>query len=133
VRPAPWTHLERYRLSKANALARLGTPHAFFLLSNSGDDFGAFLVPRGKTGIVLRIMASNGDDQMLWEHVSVSLEDRCPTWAEMSYVKSLFWLPTETVMQLHVPDEQHKNLHPYTLHLWRPKTVEIPLPPVEAV
>jgi hypothetical protein len=51
----------------------------------------------------------------------------------MAFVKDLFWLPTETVMQLHVPAAAHRNLHPYCLHLWRPIGQEIPRPPGEAV
>jgi hypothetical protein len=124
MRPLPWSHLERYRLRLP------GKPWD----SEPGDDCGVFIIQR-KTGTAppLRTIASAGDEEMPWEHVSVSLEDRCPTWDEMAYVKSLFWLPTETVMQLHVPDAEHRNFHPYTLHLWRPKYADIPRPPGLAV
>ncbi len=88
----------------------------------------------------LRIMASDGKDwppefgPVAWEHVSVSLANRCPTWGEMDFVKSGFWEPEETVIQLHVPRSQHLNFHPNCLHLWRPLGgVEIPLPPPETV
>ena len=64
-----------------------------------------------------------------WEHVSVSLRDRCPTWAEMEEVKRRFWSDVDTVMQLHVPPREHRNCHPYCLHLWRPTDQEIPRPP----
>lgn len=67
----------------------------------------------------LRIIASNGAG---WDHVSVSLPDRCPTWDDMEYVRKLFFKPDETVMQLHVPESDHINNHPYCLHLWRPQT-----------
>lgn len=66
---------------------------------------------------------------MPWEHVSVSLVDRCPTWNEMSFVKDLFWLPTETVIQIHPPKLQHINYHEFCLHLWRNVNQQIILPP----
>lgn len=95
---------------------------------------GAFRIPY--RGDVLHVIAHDGSrwsDQGLpgdpWEHVSVSLVSRCPTWEEMDFVRQLFWGDDETVLQLHVPRAQHVNFHPYCLHLWRPIGVEIPLPP----
>lgn len=82
---------------------------------------GAFYIPaRG-----LLIIASNGGD---WEHVSVSVKDRCPTWDEMEWVKRTFWQDTDTVMQLHVPVSEHKNHAKTCLHLWRPISQKIPRP-----
>lgn len=63
-----------------------------------------------------------------WEHVSVSLPNRCPTWAEMDYIKSLFWDDTDAVMQLHPPRASWVNNHPHCLHMWRPTVAQIPLP-----
>jgi hypothetical protein len=63
-----------------------------------------------------------------WEHVSVSLQDRCPTWDEMCKVKDLFWRPDETVLQFHPRESEYVNNHQYCLHLWKPKT-EVQLPP----
>jgi len=74
----------------------------------------------------LRIQASDG---MGWEHVSVSTATRCPTWEEMCLVKRLFWDTEDCVMQLHPPQSQYVNNHPYCLHLWRPIGVTIPMPP----
>lgn len=98
--------------------------------SNTGDDFGRFQLP-GPCGQILRIIASSGDpgNGIDWEHVSVSLHNRCPNWQEMCYVKDLFWDAEETVMQLHPPRSQYVNVHDYVLHLWRPTTTEIPMPP----
>ncbi len=76
---------------------------------------------------MLKVLASNG---MGWDHVSVSTKRRCPTWADMEFVKRLFFLPGETAMQLHVPPDDHVNCHPFVLHLWRPNDWrEIPRPP----
>lgn len=90
-----------------------------------GDDMaGVFRVSR--EGVTFIIIASNGDG---WDHVSVSLPDRCPTWDEMSFIKRLFFEPTELALQMHVPDDEHVDYHPYCLHLWRPHYTYIPEPP----
>ena len=72
-------------------------------------------------GTPLKVIASNGGG---WDHVSVSCQNRCPTWAEMDYVKNLFFKDDEVVIQLHVAKSDHINYHPYCLHLWRPQTNE---------
>ncbi len=77
---------------------------------------------------ILTVMAS-WSIQSGWDHVSVSKAHRCPTWQELEFIKDLFFDPKEVVMQLHVAKENHRNLHPYCLHLWRPHDQEIPLPP----
>ncbi len=109
--------LERYR-------ERQG-PYA----SNPGDDYGMFQLPG--FGQTLRVLASPGDahEDIPWEHVSVSLKNRCPNWREMCYVKDLFWDAEECVMQLHPPRSKWINNHPYCLHLWKPIAVDIPMPP----
>lgn len=77
-------------------------------------------------GYSLRIVASDG---MGWEHVSVSLPTRCPTWEEMCRVKNMFWDDTDCVVQYHPPKSDYVNNHPYCLHLWRPIGIELPKPP----
>ena len=74
----------------------------------------------------LRVIASDGMD---WEHVSVSLAHRCPSWREMCEVKALFWDPEDVVIQYHPRESQYVNNLPYCLHLWRPQTAPLPEPP----
>jgi hypothetical protein len=94
----------------------------------SGDaKSGAFRVESPIDGGALHIIASADCG---WDHVSVSRQNRCPNWPEMSYVKELFFKHDETVMQLHVPATDHVNFHPHCLHLWRPHAQEIPRPPI---
>lgn len=95
-------------------------------LGRGDETCGAFLVPHRHTGVELKVIASSGDG---WDHVSVSLPNRCPNWLELEFVKRLFFREEETAMQLHVPPSDHVNLHPYCLHLWRPQAAEIPRPP----
>jgi hypothetical protein len=89
----------------------------------SDDTFGvtgAFHIT-GPNGAVLTILASDAEhpESDGWEHVSVSLPNRCPNWPEMSLVKVLFWEPEETVVQFHPPESTYISNHPYVLHLWR--------------
>jgi hypothetical protein len=93
-----------------------------------GVDGGAFLIPFRGRG--LAVIASNDGG---WEHVSVSLKNRCPNWEEMCFIKSMFWDEKEYVMQLHPPKSKHLNIHQYCLHLWKPLNQEIPIPPIEFV
>lgn len=75
-----------------------------------------------KSGVFrLRVIVSAGQG---WDHVSVSLPNRCPTWEEMDFVKNLFFKEDEVAMQLHVNGKTKINLHPYCLHLWRPQGKE---------
>jgi hypothetical protein len=47
----------------------------------------------------------------------------------MEWVKRCFFYPHETCIQLHVPEAEHINKHPYCLHIWRPQVGVIPRPP----
>lgn len=99
---------------------------------------GAFLVPyvSGTKRFLLRVIASSGADQekpYRFDHVSVSLSSRTPTWEEMDYVKRLFFHPEEVCYQLHPAETEHINNHPYCLHIWRSLDDKIPLPPADTV
>lgn len=86
---------------------------------------GVFFLPM-ESGLVFKVICSDG---MGWEHVSVSLPDRCPTWDEMCWIKNQFWDGHETIMQLHPPESEYVNNARFCLHLWKPTTRMIPLPP----
>lgn len=85
---------------------------------------GAYEFPH--RGCIMRVVSSDGEG---WDHVSVSLAARTPTWEEMDTIKDLFFDEEEAVMQLHPPRSQWINNHPYCLHLWRPQAADIPMPP----
>ena len=103
----------------------------------SNGNNGAFFVPnraarqhalstREHSSVPLKVIASDGEG---WEHVSVSLPTRCPTWAEMAFIKSVFWDADDCVVQFHPPESEYVNNHPFCLHLWRPIGRQIPTPP----
>jgi hypothetical protein len=114
VRPTPWLLAEPYRIQQPG------------YTSFPGDAYGIFEIPSPVTRQLMRVMGNAANEYSEgWEHVSVSLAARTPNWAEMEYVREIFWLSTETVMQLSVPRSDHVNRHPYCLHLWRPTFTEI--------
>ena len=95
--------------------------------SPPGANYGWFEIPR--IAGTLRIMSSGSDQLSGWEHVSVSLHRRSPTWDEMCYVKNLFWREDETVLQFHPKKSKYVNQMPFCLHLWKKIGVEPELPP----
>lgn len=96
------------------------------LFGEMGDAFnGVFLIP-APNNYELKVIASS---EMDWDHVSVSLKNRCPNWPEMSYIKHMFFGKDETCYQLHVPSKDHINFQENCLHIWRPHNIEIPIPP----
>lgn len=64
-----------------------------------------------------------------FEHCSVSMPTRCPSWEQMCVIKDAFWNDDEVCMQLHPAKKNYVNNHPYCLHIWKPIDKEIPLPP----
>lgn len=82
-----------------------------------GSNNGACVLKKGSAA--LRCIFSNGGG---WDHVSVSLATRCPTWTEMDFVKRTFFKDEEVAMQLHVSGTSKVNHHEFCLHLWRPQT-----------
>jgi len=107
-------------------------PHAWRVRAGpmASDDLagnnGAFIVPLLEAGCMANIIASNGEG---WEHVSVSMPYRAPTWEEMNMVKDMFWDIDDCVVQYHPPKVDYVNLHPYCLHMWRPTVEVMPRPP----
>lgn len=117
-------------------LNRYRDRHAELLLwgwQDTGRDTwgGYFRLPVKTAKRPLTIVASCGDQPGAegWDHVSVSLPRRCPTWEEMDMVKRLFFAPDEVAMQIHVPPADHISFHSFCLHLWRHVSQPIPLPP----
>lgn len=64
-----------------------------------------------------------------FEHCSVSMPTRCPSWEQMCAIKDAFWNDDEVCMQLHPAKKDYVNNHPYCLHIWKPINEKIPLPP----
>lgn len=108
------------------------SPQTLAFYGSAGDEGnGAFWTVSCIDGAPMRVVASNGGG---WDHVSVSRRNRCPNWPEMEQIKRAFFKDDETAIQFHVPPVDHRNLHHFCLHLWRPNDGrEIPRPPGEMV
>ena len=78
----------------------------------------------------LHVIASDG---LGWDHVSVSLPDRCPTWEEMCYINHLFFSAHEWATQFHPPKSKNINNHEFCLHMWRKQGCLAETPPPEMV
>lgn len=115
------------------------------MATNTGAQCGVFVVKFAPNGCrqeasILRVIAGDGETYAkeglpgpAWDHVSVSLADRCPTWAEMCFVKDLFFEDEECVVQFHPAKSQYVNDNPNVLHLWRICDGSFPMPPKECV
>lgn len=105
------SHLERFRR---------GHP----ITGDEGDRCNGYLVikPRG-----LKVIFSDGGG---WQHLSVTriASDKTPSYEQLDKLKREFWSPSCCVVQLHVPEEAHVNMHVGCLHLWRPIGGGIPRP-----
>ena len=109
-----------------DTIANVLKNHANARLIAGGDDDDGGAIQMGR----MRIIVSWGGG---WDHVSVSLPDRCPTWQEMCAVKRMFWRDDEWVVQFHPAASEYVNNHPHCLHLWKPQDQAMPTPPSEFV
>lgn len=64
-----------------------------------------------------------------WEHLSVSMPNRCPNWEQMCFMKEQFWEDDEACVEYHPKKEDYVNNHNYCLHIWKPYEIELPTPP----
>lgn len=56
----------------------------------------------------------------MWVHLSVSRENRLPTYADVFEVKTLFLGDERKAIQVFPPRGEHYNEHPFCLHFWAP-------------
>lgn len=76
------------------------------------------------------VVFSNG---LGWDHVSVSMPDRCPTWEEMCIIKDIFFDEEDTVVQYHPSKSIYQNMAKYCLHLWKSQKEDFITPPINLV
>lgn len=90
-------------------------PEKYRVYSPLNQKLNCFRIPF--EGRDLHVIASDWGN---WQHVSVSLTNRCPNWREMSYVKDLFWEDEEVCIQFHPKKSKYVNLMEHCLHIWKP-------------
>lgn len=93
---------------------------------DASNDYNGFFIFHTRNLSELRVIAANGGG---WDHVSVSLILRTPTWEEMDAIHRRFFKDDEIAFQLHMPLVDHINIAQNCLHLWRPHKGRLPLPP----
>lgn len=67
--------------------------------------------------VMLSVEAKDGDDRK-WLHVSLSREDRLPSWDDVRTVKDIFVGRDKTAIQVLPPESEYVNLNKTVLHLW---------------
>lgn len=92
-------------------------------IQNIRGIYGRFQIPVKNE--YLQVIASN---HLGWEHISVSHENRCPTYEEMVEMKEFFFYDDEIAFQIHPLKKNYVNIHPYVLHIWRPYGTNVPVP-----
>lgn len=112
-------HVEQFRFSKA--------PYT----SREGDRYGLFSIPFEGRNLLVMVAPDNlkSGELAYWEHISVSLKNRCPNHKELGHIKSLFWDDEDTIVHYYPKASEHINLHEYCLHLWKWNGGEFPAPP----
>lgn len=73
----------------------------------------------------LRVIASielheDSGRSSAWLHVSLSRNDRVPSYFDCGRVKALFVGRDRKAFQVFPPESEHVNIHPHVLHLWSP-------------
>ena len=111
-------NLEKFRVTNNIMINSMYVPQ------KEGSVEGYFVIQYGKRK--LNVICGVGEG---WNHVSISLRHRCPTWDEMCFIKDLFFKSDETAIQFHPCKDQYVNVGRYVLHLWQPMDQEIKLPP----
>lgn len=77
----------------------------------------------------LRAIVSCGDfeDGREWMHISVSREDRIPTYDDLKFVKNTF-AENRFGYQVFPPPSENVNIHNFCLHIWVPLSGEPVMP-----
>lgn len=101
------------------------TPNLFIEAETKNDGMGGKYYDK-YTGKWLNFIFSY---QMGWEHLSVSMPSRTPTWGQMCIMKDIFWNKNEACVEYHPREEDYVNNHKHCLHIWRPTHETLPTPP----
>ena len=101
------------------------TPNLFIEAETKNDGMGGKYYDE-YTGKWLNFIFSY---QMGWEHLSVSMPSRTPTWEQMCIMKDIFWNKNEACVEYHPREEDYVNNHKHCLHIWRPTHEPLPTPP----
>ncbi len=74
-----------------------------------------------KGGLRAMLSTDTLDNGSTWLHLSISHENRLPTWDELKMAKDAFIGRNHEAVQVLPKDEDFVNLHKFCLHLWSPE------------
>lgn len=95
-------------------------------LVGSDENLSKYVIPFNGRKLFVIQSVDRDPRGFAWEHVSVSLKNRVPSYEEMNFIKQLAWDPEDEVIHFFPPASQHVNFYEYCLHLWRPIGVKLP-------
>lgn len=129
MRKHPNMRVEKFRVREGE----LGSDSSYgnngaFILKMNKNKINRSLTPDTINTVMLLVIAS---DEELWDHLSVQIDvnpRRLSTWEEMCYVKGMFFMDDETVVQFHPKKSEYINYHSFVLHMWSDQTQEHKLP-----
>lgn len=101
------------------------TPNLFIEAETENDGMGGKYYDK-QTGKWLNFIFSY---QLGWEHLSVSMPSKTPSWDQMCIMKDIFWSEDEACVEYHPRKEDYVNNHQHCLHIWKPVEETLPLPP----
>ena len=101
------------------------TPNLFIEAEAENDGMGGKYYDKN-TGKWLNFIFSY---QLGWEHLSVSMPNKTPTWDQMCIMKNIFWNEDEACVQYHPRKDDYVNMHSHCLHIWKPTDEYLPIPP----
>ena len=109
----------------SNAIERFRIIKGILASNKSYGNNGLFMIKHKSR--VYKVVIS---DEIGWDHVSVSLPNRVPTWKEMCAIKDMFFEDNETAVQYHPAKEIYIDDFKYVLHIWRCQDEAMPMPPL---
>jgi len=57
-----------------------------------------------------------------FHHVSVSRNDRLPSWDELKYIRYKYCDPDKFYVMVFPPEQYYVNIHQFCFHLWEVKS-----------
>jgi hypothetical protein len=67
-----------------------------------------------------------------YEHLSVSMPNKTPSWDQMCVMKDIFFEDEEETIEYHPPKSDYVNIHPHCLHMWRQRLEDTLEPYIES-
>ncbi len=110
-----------FRVSSKDILEVKYKPEDFIVNDDNTLAFGGEYYDTNTNRTLNFMMSIQGG----WEHLSVSMPSRTPTWDQMCTMKEIFFDDEEECVEYHPRKSEYINAHPHCLHIWRPRMDEL--------